>query len=99
LFLTAGTILVFDIKIKGPGIIGDGYPALMAISVAKIYFLPILYIVVPHVGHSPFVAGLPFFIVTDLGFFISLLARHFIQYACIDIPPFYYIYHRNKYER
>ena len=38
---------------------------------------------VPQVGHSPWVAGRPFFITIDLGFLISLFARHFMQYACI----------------
>jgi len=38
---------------------------------------------VPQVGHSPWVAGLPFFKVMDLGFLISLFARHFMQYASI----------------
>ena len=44
---------------------------------------PILNILVPQVGHTPFVAGLPFFMVIPFGSFISLLARHFTQYACI----------------
>jgi hypothetical protein len=38
---------------------------------------------VPQTGHSPCVAGLPFFKVMDFGFLISLFARHFMQYACI----------------
>jgi hypothetical protein len=38
---------------------------------------------VPQAGHVPLVAGLPFFILMEVGFFISFLARHFIQYACI----------------
>jgi hypothetical protein len=41
--------------------------------------LPILNILVPQVGHTPWVAGLPFFIVISLGFFISFLALHFTQ--------------------
>jgi len=51
------------------------------------YAFPILNIFVPHTGHVPWVAGLPFFMVIDLGSFISLLARHFTQYACISSPP------------
>jgi len=46
--------------------------------------LPIRNIFVPQVGHTPWVAGLPFFMVTALGFFISFLALHFTQYPCID---------------
>jgi len=45
----------------------------------QIQLFPILNILVPHAGHVPWVAGLPFFIMIDFGFFISLLA----QYACI----------------
>jgi len=43
------------------------------------YILPILNIEMPHVGHVPFVAGLPFFIVTAWVLFISLLSLHFTQ--------------------
>jgi len=43
------------------------------------YALPILNTLVPHFGHTPCVAGLPFFIVIALGFLISTLPRHFIQ--------------------
>ena len=53
---------------------------------SAIYFLPILNILVPHDGHTPWVAGLPFFMVMDLALLISFLARHFTQYACI-VPP------------
>jgi hypothetical protein len=42
-------------------------------------YLPILNILVPQVGQIPCVAGLPFFIVTCAGLFISLLALHFTQ--------------------
>ena len=49
----------------------------------NIYFLPILNILVPQTGQTPCVAGFPFFIVMLFGLFISLLVRHFIQYACI----------------
>ena len=41
---------------------------------------------VPHEGHTPLVAGLPFFMVTALVFFISFLERHFTQYASIFLP-------------
>lgn len=44
------------------------------------YFEPILYIPVPQTGHLPFIAGLPFFIVTCSGLATSLLARHLTQY-------------------
>jgi hypothetical protein len=43
------------------------------------YALPILNIEIPHVGHVPFVAGLPFFMVTAWVLFISLLSLHFTQ--------------------
>lgn len=36
---------------------------------------------VPHVGHVPLTAGLPFFSLVSLGFFISLFALHLTQYA------------------
>jgi hypothetical protein len=49
----------------------------------KTYALPILNTLVPHTGQTPWVAGLPFFMVMLLGSLISLLARHFMQYACI----------------
>jgi hypothetical protein len=38
-----------------------------------------LNILVPQEGQVPWVAGRMFFIVIDLGFFISLLVRHFTQ--------------------
>jgi len=41
---------------------------------------PILYMPVPHVGHLPFIAGFPFFIVTLTALGSSLLARHLTQY-------------------
>jgi len=44
---------------------------------------PILYIFVPQVGQMPFVAGLPFFIVTDFGFFISFFFLHLTQYPVV----------------
>jgi len=45
--------------------------------------LPILNTLVPQVGHTPWVAGLLFFMTMLLGFLISFLARHFTQYACV----------------
>jgi hypothetical protein len=44
----------------------------------KSYF-PILYILVPQTTHVPVVAGLPFFMVMAVGFFISRFALHFTQ--------------------
>jgi hypothetical protein len=41
--------------------------------------LPILNILVPHVGQVPWVAGRPFFILIWLGLFISFFVRHFMQ--------------------
>jgi hypothetical protein len=38
---------------------------------------------VPHLGHTPWVAGRLFFILIDFGFFISTFFLHFTQYACI----------------
>ncbi len=52
----------------------------------RIYFFqafPMRNTLVPQDGHSPCVAGRPFFIVIDLAFFISTFFRHFTQYACI----------------
>ena len=40
---------------------------------------PILNILVLHTGHTPSVAGLPFFIVMAFGVFISLLTLHLRQ--------------------
>lgn len=42
--------------------------------------LPILYIPVPQTGHLPFIAGLPFFIVTGVALGSSRFARHLTQY-------------------
>jgi hypothetical protein len=42
-------------------------------------YFPILNILVPQTGQTPWVAGLPFFMVTLLAVFISCLARHFTQ--------------------
>ena len=46
-----------------------------------VYFfgLPIWNIFVPHSVQVPLIAGLPFFIVTSVGSFISRLALHFTQ--------------------
>jgi hypothetical protein len=44
---------------------------------------------VPHVGHTPLVAGLPFFIVVALALFISFLERHLTQYASIFFLSFF----------
>jgi hypothetical protein len=60
-----------------------GYPDMESRPVRKKLdaYLPILNILVPQVGHTPWVAGLPFFIVICFASFISLLALHFTQYA------------------
>jgi hypothetical protein len=42
-------------------------------------YLPMRNIFVPQVGQTPWVAGLPFFMVIALAFFISFLARHLTQ--------------------
>jgi len=47
------------------------------------------YILAPHFGQIPCIAGWPFSVLIVLGFLISLLARHVIQYACIYIPPLF----------
>ena len=43
----------------------------------------ILNMPVPQVGHFPFIAFLPFFIVVSAASFISLFDLHFTQYASI----------------
>lgn len=48
---------------------------------------PILNILVPQRGQVPWVAGRPFFILMFFGLDISLLALHFMQYACIVSSP------------
>jgi len=50
-------------------------------------YLPILNILVPQVAQVPVVAGLPFFIVMAVGFFISFFALHLTQYASILLSP------------
>jgi hypothetical protein len=42
---------------------------------------------VPQLGHMPFFALLPFFIVTDCSFVISTFFLHFTQYACVIGKP------------
>jgi hypothetical protein len=37
---------------------------------------------VPQLGHTPLTAAFPFLSVTFVGFFISMFALHFTQYAC-----------------
>ena len=49
------------------------------LKVLKGYLPIILYIPVLHSGQVPFMAFLPFFIVTSFGSFISLLDLHFTQ--------------------
>ena len=49
-------------------------------------------IFVPQLGQTPWVAGLPFFMVIALASFISFFARHFTQYACIICPPSFRVY-------
>lgn len=44
------------------------------------YAFTILVTFVPHLGHTPCIAGLPFFMVMCLGFRISTLVLHFMQY-------------------
>ena len=52
------------------------------------YALPILNIFVPQLGHTPWVAGLPFFMVIDFASFISFLDLHLTQYACTITTSF-----------
>jgi hypothetical protein len=52
-------------------------------------YLPILNILVPQTGQIPWVAGLPFFIVTFFSSFIVLLDLHFTQYASVAMEPVY----------
>src|SRR5712691_7388175 len=48
-------------------------------AVGSYFAAPIRIIVVPHTGHLPFIAGLPFFSLTATASLISRLARHFTQ--------------------
>jgi hypothetical protein len=54
----------------------------------KRHLPPILNIFVPHTVHVPWMAGLPFFIVTFFSSFIVLLALHLTQYACVAMEPY-----------
>lgn len=59
-------------------------------SACSDFYLPvalILNILVPHVAHVPCVAGLPFFMVTGAGSFISRYCLRFMQQACIFRSP------------
>jgi hypothetical protein len=83
--INTGPFEVQGEKVK-PLIIGE--PAGLAagsliVDVAGCYLAPILNILVPHTGQTPWVAGRPFFMVMALGFFISLLVRHLTQYPCM----------------
>jgi len=49
------------------------------LSICRYFPAPILNIFVPHVGQVPSVAGLPFFIVTDLAPLISRRVLHLTQ--------------------
>jgi hypothetical protein len=62
-------------------------PVLVQITIYNYFVAPIRNILVLHIGHTPWVAGLPFFIVTALALFISFLVLHFTQYASITLPP------------
>ncbi len=46
-------------------------------------------IFVPHTGQIPWVAGLPFFMVTFFSSFIVLLDLHLTQYASVAMEPRY----------
>lgn len=51
------------------------------------YFAPILNILVPQTEQMPWVAGLPFFMVTFFSSFIVLFALHLTQYASVAMVP------------
>ncbi len=59
--------------------------------------MPMRNILVPQTGQTPWVAGLPFFRVTGLASFISLLARHFTHYACIVVLFWLFLSQPSKY--
>jgi hypothetical protein len=64
----------------GPEELGlESSPNSFALGAKRLNYFPILNILVPHVGQTPSVAGLPFFMVTDLAFFISRLLLHLTQ--------------------
>jgi len=48
-------------------------------------------ILVPQVGHLPFIAFLLFFIVTSFASFISFLDLHLTQYPCAIFPPPFFL--------
>ena len=54
-------------------------PALRGPRMTSYLLLPILNILVPQSGQTPWVAGLPFFIVTAFSSFMVFLARHLTQ--------------------
>ena len=58
---------------------GSGVPAAPSNDRCDQAAFPILKIFVPHTGHTPCVAGLPFFIVIDSASLISRLVLHFMQ--------------------
>ena len=68
---------------------GNRLDIILNLYINQDYAFPILNIFVPHVGHTPWVAGFPFFIVMLLVSFISFLDRHLTQYACMTSPPFF----------
>ena len=45
----------------------------------RLFYLPMRNIFVPQTGQTPWVAGLPFFMVTFFSSFIALLALHLTQ--------------------
>ena len=65
-------------------------------GVCEIYTtsLPILNILVPHSGHVPLTAGLPFFRVTCSGLTISRFVLHLTQYPVVAI--FFVLMTRHK---
>ena len=79
-------VAVFVLR-NNEGWIRSPYPALDLHYRIRLSYLPILNSVVPQTGHTPLVAGLPFFITTSCGFLISLFVLHFMQYASIVFPP------------
>jgi hypothetical protein len=54
----------------------------------KRHLPPILNIFVPQTLQMPWVAGLPFFIVTFFSSFMVLLALHLTQYASVAMEPY-----------
>jgi hypothetical protein len=64
-----------DIPILGTSSLSGFYWAMFE----KTYAVPILNTFVPQDGQTPWVAGLPFFMVMLFGSLISFLVRHFTQ--------------------